>query len=43
VQCGQPGDVGHYRIRAPVKPVTIEEIANAMPANSAVVRGEFPS
>ena len=42
VQDRQPDEVGYCRIRAPVKPVTIKEIANAMPAGSELVRGEFP-
>jgi bacterioferritin-associated ferredoxin len=37
-----PGEIGHYRLRPPVKPVTLAEIA-AMPkteaATRAVVRG----
>ncbi|EEA02736.1 BFD domain protein (2Fe-2S)-binding domain protein [Burkholderia sp. H160] len=36
-------DVGYYRIRAPVKPVTIAQLAQALPADADVARGEFPS
>jgi NADPH-dependent 2,4-dienoyl-CoA reductase/sulfur reductase-like enzyme len=38
-----PGDVGYFRIRPPVKPVTIAEIAAAVPADAVLHRGEFPS
>ena len=36
-------EIGYYRIRAPIKPVTIDELATALPSDSDVVRGEFPS
>jgi bacterioferritin-associated ferredoxin len=43
VQGRPPEEVGYYRIRAPIKPVTIAEIATAMPAGSSMERAEFPS
>jgi NADPH-dependent 2,4-dienoyl-CoA reductase/sulfur reductase-like enzyme len=43
VQRRPPEEVGYYRIRAPIKPVTIAEIATAMPAGSSMERAEFPS
>lgn len=36
-------DVGYYRIRAPVKPVTLAQLAQALSAGDDVARGEFPS
>ncbi|SEK06000.1 FAD/NAD(P)-dependent oxidoreductase [Paraburkholderia diazotrophica] len=42
-QARDPADVGYYRIRAPVKPVTIAQLAQAMPVDTDVARGEFPS
>jgi bacterioferritin-associated ferredoxin len=38
-----PADVGYYRVRAPVKPVTISQLAQAVPVDTDVERGEFPS
>ncbi|MGI4984683.1 MAG: NAD(P)/FAD-dependent oxidoreductase, partial [Janthinobacterium lividum] len=38
-----PADVGYYRIRAPVKPVTVAEIAAGWPADEWFERGDFPS
>lgn len=43
VQGRSPEAVGYYRIRPPVKPVTIDELATAMPLDGGFVRGEFPS
>ncbi|MBN3751750.1 FAD-dependent oxidoreductase [Paraburkholderia sp. Tr-20389] len=43
VQARKPEDVGYYRIRAPIKPVTIAQLAQALPADAGVARGEFPS
>lgn len=43
VQQRRPGEIGYYRIRAPVKPVTIDELASASSPGGDVVRGEFPS
>ncbi|EML1602446.1 (2Fe-2S)-binding protein, partial [Burkholderia cenocepacia] len=37
------GDVGHYRIRAPIKPVTVGEMADALELSNDFQRGEFPS
>lgn len=36
-------EVGYYRIRAPIKPVTVAEIAAVMPEENEIARGEFPS
>ncbi|ASW01621.1 NAD(P)/FAD-dependent oxidoreductase [Paraburkholderia aromaticivorans] len=43
VQGRQPREVGYYRIRAPIKPVTIDELATVLPTDRDFVRGEFPS
>ncbi|MEW6339533.1 MAG: NAD(P)/FAD-dependent oxidoreductase [Pseudomonadota bacterium] len=43
VQGRQPEEVGYYRIRAPINPVSIAEIATAMPSGDPLERGEFPS
>jgi NADPH-dependent 2,4-dienoyl-CoA reductase/sulfur reductase-like enzyme len=43
VQGRRPEEVGYYRIRAPIKPVTIDELATALPSDNDFVRGEFPS
>jgi hypothetical protein len=43
VQRRRPEEVGYYRIRAPIKPVTIDELATALPSDNDFVRGEFPS
>jgi thioredoxin reductase/bacterioferritin-associated ferredoxin len=43
VQGRQPQEIGYYRIRAPIKPVTIDELATALPSDRNLVRGEFPS
>ncbi|WP_321803769.1 NAD(P)/FAD-dependent oxidoreductase [Burkholderia sp. BCC1988] len=37
------GDVGHYRIRAPIKPVTVGEMADTLELSNDFRRGEFPS
>jgi NAD(P)H-nitrite reductase large subunit len=37
------GDVGYYRIRAPIKPVTVDEIADSIALGDDFTRGEFPS
>ncbi|MDR5769474.1 MULTISPECIES: NAD(P)/FAD-dependent oxidoreductase [unclassified Caballeronia] len=37
------GDVGYYRIRAPIKPVTVDEIAESIALDDDFARGEFPS
>ncbi|WP_244818255.1 NAD(P)/FAD-dependent oxidoreductase [Caballeronia sp. Lep1P3] len=37
------GDVGYYRIRAPIKPVTVDEIADSITLDDDFTRGEFPS
>lgn len=37
------GDVGYYRIRAPIKPVTVDEIAGSIALSDDFTRGEFPS
>jgi NAD(P)H-nitrite reductase large subunit len=42
-QARNVADVGYYRIRAPVKPVTIAQLAQALPADAEIARGEFPS
>jgi thioredoxin reductase len=36
-------DVGYYRIRAPIKPVTVDEIADSIALDDDFTRGEFPS
>jgi thioredoxin reductase len=36
-------DVGYYRIRAPIKPVTVQEIAESIALDDSFSRGEFPS
>jgi hypothetical protein len=43
VQRRDVGDVGHYRIRAPIKPVTVGEMAGALELSNDFRRGEFPS
>ncbi|HDR9033151.1 TPA: FAD-dependent oxidoreductase [Burkholderia vietnamiensis] len=43
VQRRDVGDVGHYRIRAPTKPVTVGEMADALELSNDFRRGEFPS
>jgi bacterioferritin-associated ferredoxin len=43
VQQRSVGDVGYYRIRAPIKPVTIDEIADSIALDDDFTRGEFPS
>ncbi|WP_175719466.1 NAD(P)/FAD-dependent oxidoreductase [Burkholderia anthina] len=43
VQQRDVGDVGHYRIRAPIKPVTVGEMADALELSNDFRRGEFPS
>ncbi|WP_443797780.1 (2Fe-2S)-binding protein, partial [Burkholderia vietnamiensis] len=43
VQRRDVGDVGHYRIRAPIKPVTVGEMADALELSNDFRRGEFPS
>ncbi|MBR8060982.1 NAD(P)/FAD-dependent oxidoreductase [Burkholderia dolosa] len=43
VQQRDVGDVGHYRIRAPIKPITVGEMADALELSDDFRRGEFPS
>ncbi|RQZ22282.1 FAD-dependent oxidoreductase [Burkholderia sp. Bp9017] len=43
VQQRDVDDVGHYRIRAPIKPVTVGEMADALELSNDFRRGEFPS
>lgn len=43
VQQRPVGDVGYYRIRAPIKPVTVDEIADSIAVDDAFTRGDFPS
>ncbi|SAK59732.1 (2Fe-2S)-binding protein [Caballeronia glebae] len=43
VQKRAVGDVGYYRIRAPIKPVTVDEIADSIALDDDFTRGEFPS
>ncbi|SAK80629.1 NAD(P)/FAD-dependent oxidoreductase [Caballeronia ptereochthonis] len=43
VQNRTVGEVGYYRIRAPIKPVTVEEIAESIALDNDFTRGEFPS
>ncbi|WP_269502086.1 FAD/NAD(P)-dependent oxidoreductase [Burkholderia sp. IMCC1007] len=43
VQQRDVGDVGHYRIRAPIKPITVGEMADALELSNDFQRGEFPS
>jgi thioredoxin reductase/bacterioferritin-associated ferredoxin len=43
VQDRRVGDVGYYRIRAPIKPVTVEELAESIVLDDSFSRGEFPS
>ncbi|WP_250454666.1 NAD(P)/FAD-dependent oxidoreductase [Caballeronia sp. ATUFL_M2_KS44] len=43
VQERSVGDVGYYRIRAPIKPVTVDEIAESIALDDGFTRGEFPS
>jgi thioredoxin reductase/bacterioferritin-associated ferredoxin len=38
-----PSEIGYFRIRAPVKPVTLAEIAQAADSHTKVMRGDFPS
>ncbi|GLU33655.1 NAD(P)/FAD-dependent oxidoreductase [Trinickia caryophylli] len=41
---GRPvSEIGYYRIRPPIKPVTIEQIAAAVPEEGGGVRADFPS
>lgn len=35
-------DVGYFRVRAPIKPVTVAEVAAGVAGDDFVVRGEFP-
>jgi hypothetical protein len=37
------GDVGYYRIRAPIKPVTVEQLADSITLDDDFARGDFPS
>ncbi|MBN3737219.1 (2Fe-2S)-binding protein, partial [Burkholderia sp. Tr-20355] len=43
VQRRSVGDVGYYRIRAPIKPVTVGEMADALELSNDFQRGDFPS
>jgi thioredoxin reductase/bacterioferritin-associated ferredoxin len=43
VQDRRVGEVGYYRIRAPIKPVTVEELAESIALGDGFSRGEFPS
>ncbi|CAB3808210.1 Hydrogen cyanide synthase subunit HcnB [Paraburkholderia caffeinitolerans] len=43
VQQRDVADVGHYRIRAPIKPITVGEMADALELADDFQRGEFPS
>lgn len=36
-------EVGYYRIRAPIKPVTVDEMADSIALDDDFTRGEFPS
>lgn len=43
VQDREVEDTGYYRIRAPIKPVTVDEIADSIAPGDDFTRGEFPS
>ncbi|WP_250537311.1 NAD(P)/FAD-dependent oxidoreductase [Caballeronia sp. AZ10_KS36] len=43
VQQRSVGDVGYYRIRAPIKPVTVEQLADSITLDDDFARGDFPS
>ncbi|MEI6002648.1 FAD-dependent oxidoreductase [Paraburkholderia bengalensis] len=43
VQRRSVADVGYYRIRAPIKPVTVDDIADSITLDDDFERGEFPS
>ncbi|MDR3095815.1 MAG: FAD-dependent oxidoreductase [Paraburkholderia sp.] len=43
VQHRDVAEVGHYRIRAPIKPITVGEMADAIELADDFQRGEFPS
>ena len=43
VQHRDVADVGHYRIRAPIKPITVGEMADALELADDFRRGDFPS
>ncbi|NLP63752.1 NAD(P)/FAD-dependent oxidoreductase [Paraburkholderia sacchari] len=43
VQQREVADVGHYRIRAPIKPISVGEMADALELADDFRRGDFPS
>lgn len=43
VQSRRVDEVGYYRIRAPIKPVMVEQLAESIPLDEDFARGEFPS
>jgi len=43
VQARSVEDIGYYRIRAPIKPVTVEQLAESIALDEDFSRGDFPS
>ncbi|MBU9223121.1 NAD(P)/FAD-dependent oxidoreductase [Burkholderia multivorans] len=43
VQQRDVADVGQYRVRAPIKPITVDELADAVELSDDFRRGDFPS